>query len=83
MSTIVFPIRVRRLTKNNREAVVVSLRECNGHRFFDLRVHASPAQGDIPTPKGVTFDLKRLPALREAVELAEAEARRLDPEGGR
>ena len=71
------PVVVGRLTKNRREAVVVALKEFEGVRLIDLRVYAATPEGDKPTPKGLALDVRRLPALREALVRAESQARRL------
>ena len=71
------PITIARFTKNKRESVVVALSEYRGVNLIDLRVFAATDEGDKPTQKGVALDVKRLPNLRDAIERAEAEAKRL------
>jgi hypothetical protein len=78
-------VRVAKLTKNKREAVIVALSEFRGVKLIDVRVFASTEEGDKPTPKGLSLDIRRLPDLRAAIERAEDEARKLGlikPEDG-
>ena len=76
-TTSSLPVVVGRLTKNKREVVVIALKEFSGRKLADVRVFASTREGDVPTSKGVSVDVQRLPALREAIVRAEDEARRL------
>ena len=73
----ILPVITGRLTKNKREVVVITLKEFSGRLLADVRVHAATPEGDVPTSKGVSVDVQRLPALREAMVRAEDEARRL------
>ena len=46
------PVVVGRLTKNRREAVVVALKEFEGVRLIDLRIHAA-------TPESLSGNIMR------------------------
>ena len=63
------------LTKNARETVAVSLRTFKGHRFCDVRVMASQADGGTtPTAKGVTLKAASLPELIALLQRTHAAA---------
>ena len=66
------------LRKNSRERVRVALDHWQGHNLLDIRVTAQLSKGtDIwtGTKKGVSVNVALIPALREALEAAEAQAR--------
>jgi len=63
--------------KNQRENVRIALTSFKGHQLVDARVYAARDDGEPgPTKAGLTVRLDRLPALIEALQQAEAEARR-------
>jgi hypothetical protein len=67
---------VGRVPKNSREIIVVSLSEYRGTDLVDLRIHSDyHTAGDyLPTGKGVSLRIERLPLLIEQLEQARAEA---------
>ena len=74
------PDPVATIQKNKREVVHVSLSEFKGTDLIDMRVHVpkpNGAEGEvIPTGKGLALAIGKLPALREALALAQVEAER-------
>ena len=60
-------------------SVRISLKEYMGHHCFDIRVFCDPnhdeGQGRIPTKKGVTMAVTKLPDLVAALQQAVSEAR--------
>jgi len=69
-----------RLWKNRqrRDAIVVSLSTYEGHNLIGVRMHTTSQDGKmLPTAKGVSMMVARLPELAKAVELALAKAREL------
>lgn len=68
---------VATIEKNRSEEVRVELSEFNGHDLVSARVWLKGANGTDPTPtrKGITLRIELLPALREALNQAEQEAR--------
>ncbi len=67
------------IEKGRTSDVRVSLSEYNGRTYLDIRTHVVvDATGDrVPTRKGITLAINKIPELREAIEAAEAEAREL------
>jgi hypothetical protein len=61
--------------KSERAEWRVSLDEYKGKQVIDVRVWYQFQEGAerSATRRGVTFDVKRLPELREALQTAEAE----------
>ena len=58
--------------------MVVSLRTYEGRNLFDVRTHCMDSAGRlVPTPKGVSIVVLRLPELAAAVTKALAKAREL------
>ena len=75
---MIAPHIVAELQKNSRERVRVALDQWQGHNLLDIRVTAQLTEGtDIwtGTKKGVSVNVALIPALREALEAAEAQAR--------
>ena len=72
------PTPIATVRKNQREEIRVGLRQYQGHELFDVRVYAEPYSGDqyVATKKGVCASVKLLPALIDALQEAETEARR-------
>ena len=73
------------ITKNSREQIMISLTEFKGHDLIDVRVFANDGSEHVATRKGISIAVGRLPELIQALQGAEAEARRrglLDGEGG-
>ena len=64
------------IAKNTRETVRVELDEYRGHQLLSVRVWFSDNAGEArPSPKGLSVDVRHLPALRAALDDAEREAR--------
>jgi hypothetical protein len=74
------PDLIATFSKNKREVVHVTLNEYMGSDLIDLRVHVpkpNAAEGEvIPTAKGLALGISKLPELRAALDLAQAEAER-------
>jgi len=66
------------LPKNSHEDLVVALDEFRGNRLLDLRLFAQMDGADekAPTKRGISINIRKLPALIEALHDAEAEAKR-------
>ena len=67
------------IEKNRSEELRVALKEFKGRRYLDIRTFIEPyadeGQGRVPTKKGVTLGLAKLPELIAALQQAEEEAR--------
>ena len=65
------------VSKNQIEEVRVTLGEFQGHDLVSARVYATrDASGErVPTKKGLTLSIQKLPDLIEALQEAEREAR--------
>ena len=72
------------IEKGRTSDVRVSLSEFHGRSYLDIRTHVVvDATGDrVPTRKGVTLAIDKIPQLREAIEAVETEARELGLLGG-
>ncbi len=61
------------------QEIRVGLGEFKGHHLLSFRIFTDPyedhAQGRVPTKKGVTLALTKLPELIAALQQAESEAR--------
>ena len=67
------------IRKNNSQEIRVSLNVHEGFTLVDVRVFAARRLGrgePHPTPAGICFARKSLPALIEALQVAEREAAR-------
>ena len=55
------------IEKNKTEELRVALNEFKGRRYLDIRIYIDPyadeGQGRVPTKKGVTCPLSKLPDL--------------------
>ncbi|HEY1561279.1 MAG TPA: transcriptional coactivator p15/PC4 family protein [Caulobacteraceae bacterium] len=74
------PVIIAELRKNARERVRVALDQWQGHHLLDLRVTTQFTAGaDVwaPTRKGLSLNVAMIPALRNALDAAEAQARAL------
>lgn len=73
------PVEIAKFWKNRRhDAVVVSLSTYEGHNLVDVRTHSMNRSGQlVPTPKGLSIVVLRLPDLAAAVNKALAKAREL------
>ena len=66
------------IEKNAREEIRISLSEFNGYDLANIRVFYRTDDGDMrPGKAGLAVRLEKLPAVIEALQQAEAEARRL------
>lgn len=65
------------LPKNTREDLQVALTEYEQHKCADIRIYAGDGDEKVPTRKGICIRVEQLPALRGALQQAEAEAQRL------
>jgi hypothetical protein len=64
---------------NGRESVRIALDHAKGEATIDIRlcVEVSSTSGvRTPTKAGITLPIDRLPVLRQALQAAEAEARK-------
>ncbi len=65
------------IEKNNTEELRVTLNEFKGRRYLDIRTYIDPyadeGQGRVPTKKGVTCPLAKLPELITALQDAQAQ----------
>jgi hypothetical protein len=70
------PIEIAKFWRNRRgEAVIVQLREFEGHILVDARVNFTNAEGRLqPTAKGLSLVVQRLPELAAALAKAERKA---------
>jgi hypothetical protein len=66
---------VRDIQKNGREVLRVSLHEYRGHQLISARIWFRNGEVLKPAPKGLSVDVRHLPALREALDEAERLAR--------
>lgn len=79
MSVITEPIEIAKFWRNRKgEAVIVQLREFEGHAIVDARVNFTDHEGQLrPTKKGLSIAVRRLPELAAALAKAERKAREL------
>jgi hypothetical protein len=64
--------------RNRKQSIVVALKQYEGHQFLDCRVFDTNGEGQsVPTAKGVTVGMARLPEFVAAVTKAHARAREL------
>jgi hypothetical protein len=73
------PVEIAKFWRNRRgEAVVVQLRQYEGHILADARVNFTNKEGKLqPTRKGISISVRRLPELAAALVKAERKAREL------
>jgi len=73
------PVIISQFWKNRRhDAVVTTLSTFEGRNLVDVRTHVMDRKGClVPTPKGVSIAVLRLPELAAAVNKALAKAREL------
>src|SRR4051794_36374544 len=67
---------VASITKNARESLRVSISRYREHDYIDLRLYADNGVEQVPTRKGLTIRPDLLPAVIEALQKAEAAARK-------
>jgi hypothetical protein len=73
------PVIISKFWKNRQhDAIVTSLSTFEGRNLFDVRLHRMNKKGClVPTPKGVSIVVLRLPALAAAVNKALLKAKEL------
>jgi hypothetical protein len=79
--TLPEPIEIAKFWKNrqNKIAIVVSLRHYEGHNLVDVREHFTDQAGCMrPTTKGLAMVVRRLPEFSNAIRRALEKARELD-----
>jgi Transcriptional Coactivator p15 (PC4) len=77
--TLAEPVIISQFWKNRRhDAVVTTLSTFEGRNLVDIRTHVMDRKGClVPTPKGVSIVVLRLPELAAAVNKALAKAKEL------
>jgi hypothetical protein len=72
------PLIISRFWKSSRDrknSVVISIKKHEGHVFLDCRLYGTNSAGQtVPTVKGVTIGMRRLPEFLSAVKKAHAKA---------
>ena len=67
------------IEKNRSEELRIALKEFKGRDYLDIRTFIEPyadeGQGRVPTKKGATLAVAKLPELIAALQKAEEEAR--------
>ena len=67
------------IEKNRSEELRIALKDYEGHDYVDIRTYIEPysdhGQGRVPTKKGITLAVRKLPALIDAIREAEERAR--------
>lgn len=81
------PVVIARFWKNRaHDIIAVSLTSYEGHNLIDVRTFVTNSSGkSVPTPKGISISVRRLPELAAALNVAVAQARLLgilDDEAG-
>jgi hypothetical protein len=67
---------VASIVKNARESLRVSINRYRDHDYIDLRLYADNGVEQVPTRKGLTIRPDLPPAVIEALQKAEAAARK-------
>jgi Transcriptional Coactivator p15 (PC4) len=76
--TLAEPVTVARFWKNRQhDAIVVELSTYEGHNLVDVRTNAMSHGRLVPTPKGISLAVLRLPDLAKAINKALKQAREL------
>jgi hypothetical protein len=76
--TLAEPVIVSRFWKNRaHDAIVVSLSTFEGRNLIDVRMHAMHQGRLVPTPKGISVVVLRLPDLAKAINKALRQAKEL------
>ena len=67
-------ILIDEFEKNNREKVMISIKEFKKNYYLDIRVYFENKEGEYsPSKKGITISLELLDDLKEAIEKVEKE----------
>jgi len=78
--TLPEPVEIAKFWKNRqrRDAIVVSLSSWEGRNLISVRTHTTSQDGKmLPTSKGVTLVIARLPELAAGIAKALARAREM------
>jgi hypothetical protein len=77
--TLAEPVMVAKFWANRKgDAVFVQIKEFEGHVLIDLRKHFKDDDGRLlPTKKGLSLTVSRLPDLAKAIKQAERKAHEL------
>jgi hypothetical protein len=76
--TLASPVTVARFWKNRtHDAIVVELSTYEGRNLVDVRTNIMNHGRLVPTPKGISLSVLRLPDLAKAVNKALKQAREL------
>jgi len=66
------PIIISDFPKNKTEDFKLSLTEYQGHKLLDFRIYFKDKEGESkPSRKGITFNVKFFPELKQAIVEAE------------
>jgi hypothetical protein len=72
------PVTVSRFWKNRQhDAIVAELSTFNGKNLIDIRQHCMSNGRLVPTPRGISLSVLRLPELAKAVNKALRQAKEL------
>jgi hypothetical protein len=75
------PIEIAKFWKSGRDrknSIVVSIKQYEGHTFLDCRLFGTNSEGQsVPTAKGVTVGMARLPEFVSAIQKSLVKAREL------
>jgi Transcriptional Coactivator p15 (PC4) len=76
--TLDAPVEISRTWKsprNRKNSLVLAIKTYEGHTFLDCRMFGTNAEGQtVPTAKGVTIGMTRLPEFLRSVQKAHAKA---------
>jgi hypothetical protein len=76
--TLPEPVTVSRFWKNRQhDAIVTTLGTFEGHNIIDVRTHCMSQGKLVPTTRGISIVVLRLPDLHKAITKALAKAREL------
>jgi hypothetical protein len=76
--TLPEPIEIAKFWKNrSHDAIVVCLRSYEGRNFLDVRTHRMQDGKLLPSHKGVTIAIPRIPEFTKAINDAMAKAKEL------
>lgn len=77
--SITLPLTVAEVQKNASEKLRFAFQELKGHQLLDMRVYGifSAAKTYMPTGKGVSVNVSKIPELIAALQEAERKAREL------
>lgn len=77
-NTLDAPVIISKFWKSGRDrknSIVVAIKQYEGHVFLDCRMFGTNSEGQsVPTAKGLTIGMLRLPEFVKAVQKAHAMA---------